>query len=105
MKSAAAFGLLLLLSGCTHWRHAPPVPLDQHKVDLRACIGVANGRSPLVVVPVVGTAPLTQALGGFAMAATIAEEFAFEQRLRSCMSQRGYRRAGFTTNIYGWKGE
>jgi hypothetical protein len=96
--------ITLTLTGCTHWRHVPPVSLAQHQVDLRACIGVARGLvPPVAVVPAPKSVAL--AVSSLTFAATVVEEFQFERRLEACLTARGYQRAGFTTNIYGWTGD
>ena len=92
------------LTGCTAWRHDPPVALDQHRLDLRECLGVARGWTP-IPAPGVGVSPVNTAIAGLDVAATVVGEIEFEARLSRCMGARGYRRAGLTTNIYGWRNE
>lgn len=94
---------LLALTGCTHWRHIPPVSYEQHRVEMRECMRFANGLGGPIVVVTDRITPFGTALTGLGFAANLAREMAVEERLAACMTARGYYRDGFTANRYGWK--
>ncbi len=93
-----ALGGLVVLTGCTHYVHTPPVTLAQHRADLQACF--LGGSVPPVAL--VGSSAPVVAANAASLGLSLVEDYQRDQAERRCMIERGYVIRGVTFHRYGY---